>query len=105
MGEYIYEEYGDQMYSIGFTAYQGAFYNFQTGDFDKINTHDGSLEDYLNQTGEEYLFIDYRGSLPDWMEGIFISTVFGYNNAKNDWANSLDGLFYTRNMEASHFRP
>lgn len=105
MGEYVFEKYGDEMYAIGFTAYQGRFYNYLTGKFDKINTHDGSLEDYLNQTNEEYLFIDYRGNLPDWMKGVFVSTVFAYNNAKNDWTNSLDGIFYTRNMEASNFRP
>lgn len=108
MGEYAYEKYADDIYVIGFTAYQGAFLNFQTGNVQEIDTRDGSegsLEDYLNQTDDEYLFIDYRGNLPDWMKGVFVSTVFGYNNAKNDWANSFDGLFYTRNMEASHWRP
>lgn len=105
MGEYVYEKYGDEMYSIGFTAYQGAFFNYLEGVRKIDKPHEGSLEDFLSQTNEEYLFIDYRGSLPDWMNGVFVSTVYGYNNAKNDWINSLDGIFYTRNMEASHFRP
>lgn len=106
MGDYIHEKYGDEVYSIAFTAYEGtylSYYDFNVYPITK--PHDGSLEDFLNQTNEEYLFINYRSNIPNWMSGVFVSTVFGYNNAKNDWANSFDGIFYTRNMEASHFIP
>lgn len=106
MGNYVYDKYGDKVYSIAFTAYQGSFFNY----LDFKNHHiekpdENSLEHYFNLTNEEYLFVNYRSELHDWMNGVFISTVFGYNNVKNDWANSFDAIFYTRNMEASHYNP
>ncbi len=103
MGEHIFEKYGNVMYSIGFTAYNGDYFDFQSFTKLTLSPQSNSIESYMNQSGEEYLFVDYKGILPNWLSQPFFSGVFAYGKVQNDWANSFDGLFYTRTMTASNY--
>lgn len=103
MGEHIFEKYGNGIYSIAFTAFKGEYFNFESFTKSVISPQSNSIESYMNQLDDEYLFVNYKSDLPIWLSQPFISGVLGYSKAENDWANSFDGLFYTRTMSASNY--
>ena len=106
-GETIFEKYPDETYSIGFTAYEGGFFNYLTFSQDKImEPYPNSLEEWLGATGENLAFIDFRSSqLPAWFLEPFVARPFGYSDCLNNWPESVDGIFYTRTMSASTYIP
>lgn len=103
MGEHIFEKYGNKIYSIGFTAFEGDYYDFANFTILTLSPLINSIEDYMSQTNEQYLFIDYSKNLPNWLSQPFFSRVFGFAHVKHDWTNSFDGLFYSRTMKASRY--
>ena len=99
MGEILYREYTDKIYSIGFITYNGEFnnkafqYNFT--DSEKIISEKNSLEEFIHNRQIDYGFLNLNKS----MIQKFLMSGDCHNEAtKSDWKNVFDGLFYIDKM-------
>jgi erythromycin esterase len=105
MGEVAWKILGDQMYTLGFTAYEGQVGNvFRTHPPEPLDKPTaGSLEDLLFQAGLENALVDFRNPPRggDWLRQPLISRPLGYTEMKGDWTQVLDGMMFTRVMEPS----
>ena len=99
MGDYLRDEFGDAMYSIGFTALDGTTAGGPSGTPIQA-PRAGSLEDLLGRTGLQYAFVDLRRPLPgaDWK---LIARPLGHSEMLADWSRVLDGFFFIRTMTPS----
>lgn len=106
MGNYVNEANSSQVYTIGFSAYDGKLYDWtKTEDVDVVEPLAGSMEDLLGEIGNDFAFVNYRGTLAPWMSEAFVSKPFGNGNQLGLWPEILDGLFYIRTMEPSDYNP
>ena len=99
MGEILYREYADKIYSIGFIAYNGEFNNkaFQGNftDTEKIVSEENSLEKVIHSKQIDYAFINLKNA----HISKFLMSGDCHNEAsKSDWKNVFDGLFYVDEM-------
>ena len=97
MGDIIYSELGESIYSIGFITYQGT-----RGRLDEspsnIETVPGSIESLWHHTGQSYSFLDFRSIESEhWLRKPTIAHVDGVSERTN-WTNVFDGLFYIDTM-------
>lgn len=104
MGEVAAATLGDQMYSLGFTAYEG-----EAGRPSAAEPHtlkkpaDGSLEDLMHRAGLDNAIVDFRNppSGGEWLRQPLVSRPFGYAEMKADWTRVLDGMMFMREMRRS----
>jgi len=99
MGEILYREYTDKIYSIGFIAYNGEFNNkaFQGNfiDTEKIVSEENSLEKVIHSKQIDYGFINLKNA----HISKFLMSGDCHNEAtKSEWKNVFDGLFYIDEM-------
>ncbi len=99
MGEILYREYTEKIYSIGFIAYNGEFNNkaFQGNftDTEKIVSEENSLEKVIHSKQINYGFINLKNA----HISKFLMSGDCHNEAtKSDWKNVFDGLFYIDEM-------
>lgn len=105
MGEVAWKALGDQMYTLGFTAYEGnvgtAFRTTPPEPLDKPSA--GSLEDLMFRAGLENAIVDFRHPPRggEWLRQPLISRPLGYAEMKADWTQVIDGMMFTRVMEPS----
>ena len=103
MGEILYREYADKIYSIAFITYEGKYnekafkYNFE--DTTEIISEANSLESMIHSKSIEYGFIDLKNTgnnakIPDFI----MSGDFHNEAAKANWQQVFDGLFYIDKM-------
>lgn len=99
MGEILYREYTDKIYSIGFIAYNGENNNkaFQ-GNFtntEKNFSEVNSLEEVIHLRKIDYGFLNLKNT----QISEFLMSGDCHNEAtKSDWKNVYDGLFYIDKM-------
>lgn len=104
MGHRVWEALGDDVYNLGFTAYEGEAAPWRA---DSARTLDipteGSLEDLMALAGLQNAIVDFRGAGPalDWLSLPMISRPLGYGEMEADWTAVLDGMFFTRVMNRS----
>lgn len=105
MGEVLFDRLGEDLYSIGFTSYQGesAFleYDAETQDYlftsypfqpaDKM-----SFEFELQETGFDYAFINLRNALGSGNQRI---RIWRPEYVKGKLSNIYDGIFYIHDMK------
>lgn len=109
MGDYVWSALGSQMYSLGFTAYEGScggrgHLNSQYNQVREIPpASSGSLEDLMVQAKLENALIDFRHPLDgsDWLREKIMARPLGHSEMIADWGASLDGLVFTRHMAPS----
>jgi erythromycin esterase len=104
MGHRVWEALGDDVYSLGFTAYAGQKAEWMEPVAYSLPrpTH-GSMEDLMGRAGLRDAIIDFRGAGPArvWLSKPMIARPFGYREMKADWTASLDGMFFDRLMKRS----
>ncbi|SNY99442.1 erythromycin esterase family protein [Flagellimonas pacifica] len=96
MGHFLKKEFGDQMYAIGFTGYDGEFINFVNDKKVSIaKPSKSSIEQSIKKTGWPYAMIDFRhlaenSALKQKQKG----RLFNFNQHSFVLPEVFDGLFY-----------
>lgn len=101
MGQVAGRTFGRQMYTLGFTAAEGAAGNAMGSQTAQVKTpEDGSLEDLFVQLGHRFSFVDFR-SLPEaagWLRRATSARMLAYSPIETDWTRQFDGVVFTRTM-------
>lgn len=94
MGEYLFEKYGDQFYSLAFTSSE-----WGTGD----KADETSLEYHIAAKGIDYGFIDFTPLRyqDEYFNKTFQAYILMRNRAK--WLNMFDGIYFIRHQKQSTF--
>lgn len=105
MGDWLDRIAKAQVYTIGFTAFEG-----KAGigsDWDIGVAAPGSLEALIHATGEEYAFVDFRhlGVSGAWLTDLLSCRPLGYQPNVTSWPATMDGLFYIERMTPSTLVP
>ena len=100
MTDVVRKEFGSQVYSIGFTAYQGQAGNQSRHDSIQLPVPvPDSLEALLHAAGMRFSFLDLRG-LPGghWLRRSIYAAPLLYETKTSVWPNHFDALFFTDRM-------
>lgn len=101
MGETVAKHFGDDVYSIGFAAYEGTAGTAVKQSSWRIDpAPKGSIEALLVDAGFDNAFfslrdLDRKGA---WLKKKNTLGVLGYRPLRADWTRSIDGVVFTRKM-------
>ncbi|HKS24099.1 MAG TPA: erythromycin esterase family protein [Thermoanaerobaculia bacterium] len=101
MGEVAWRGLGDQLYSIGFIAYEGEFARAWAKSAQPIATTPDSLEALFVSAGFTNAFLDFRHA-PKWLHEPIKAQIIGHTEMRADWTRVVDGVFFMRTMERAH---
>jgi len=104
MGDWIDKAMGSEVYTLGFTAYQGRFGKPGAAlPFEIKPADEGSLEDLMFRADFTYAWLDFRNLPTDgrWLQGPLSSRTIGYQFKTADWTKIMDGIFFIREMTPS----
>jgi erythromycin esterase len=104
MGHRVWEALGDDVYNLGFTAYQGEAAPWFADSAQALAVPaEGSLEDLMARAGLQDAIVDFRGAGPalSWLSKPMIARPLGYAEMEADWTSILDGMFFDRVMKRS----
>jgi len=113
-GDWLYEHFGNQYYSIAFTTGEGKvgtiypeghkfkkYEEFRTLE----NNHPNSYEIIANETGVDFLFTSLKFSEPIRSSNMsFISYALGYQEDFACWNNVFDAFLFIKNMKPDKWR-
>lgn len=92
MGDVLYHEIPDEIYSVGFTTYKGWWGNVHMEKGVQINpAKKGSLEELLYRQGIKYSFLDLKKM---HSKNKISMRPLGHVEMTADWSNHLDGIFF-----------
>ncbi len=101
MGDIARKKLGNELYAIGFTAYEG-YLGWANNQYKRTieKPEPNSLEDLFFKTGFENCFLDLRNVNDGgrWLNEKIISRPFGYLITISEWRQNLDGMIFTRTM-------
>lgn len=99
MGQILKEKYGDKLFSLAFTSYNGNYFNIEIDQSAPIlRPPSNSIEsDFKNQDKNYKLFI-----LKDKSDK-FYSSALGYIPLYVNWSNIFDGIYYIENMYVPNY--
>jgi len=100
MGDVVWEALGEQVYTLGFTAYDGAIGVGWEAPTELEVPSRGSLEDLMNRAGLEVAIVDFRDPPEggEWLRDRMVSRPLGYTEMTADWTQVLDGMMIIRHM-------
>jgi erythromycin esterase len=104
MGQRVWEALGDEVYNLGFTAYEG---EASAWHMPAVNTlevpEEGSLEDLMMKAGLENAIVDFRSAGPalSWLSQPLVARPLGYAQMEADWTAVLDGMVFNKTMAQS----
>lgn len=105
MGDLLWQALRDEVYVVGFTAYEGDCGNpkWRSPPIKIIRNQDDALEieEMLNYAGFDYAFLDLR-NLPEdgsWLKQGQLCRPLGNLTMAAPWNKVLDGLFFIRQMK------
>ncbi|MCP5063592.1 MAG: erythromycin esterase family protein [Ignavibacteriae bacterium] len=104
MGHHVYETFGNQMYSLGFIAYEGEYFSFSRRSNHEISPAPGhSFEYLLYSAGFNNAIIDFTGNyeMKDWLQGKRVARPFGYSSQTANWTLVFDGFVFNKTMHPS----
>jgi erythromycin esterase-like protein len=105
MGHPVYEKLKDEVYSIGFSAFQGKAGNvFLKEPYDIPPAPENSLEEICHRTGHEMLFIDFQGIIGDkahWLNQKLKARPLGHSVMDAVWPCHLDAIIFTDTVTPS----
>jgi len=104
MGHQVWEALGDDVYNLGFTAFEGEAAAWMVDSAQLLSVpSEGSLEDLMARAGLQDAIVDFRGAGPalSWLSEPMVSRPLGYAEMEADWPSILAGLFFHRVMERS----
>lgn len=92
-GNYVHEAYGDQAFSLAFTAYSGRA-GSKISSIEVIpEAHEGSLEAKLNDSVSSFVFVS-SDTLKKF--GRIPARPLGYVFKEQNWSDLFDGIFWIR---------
>jgi erythromycin esterase len=99
---YVKEHYGDRLYSIAFTSYDGRAGSIFRQAQDVPESGPELIETFWSQTGMDYAFLNLRDlSKDNWLNKPQYGRFYGYGNFKAPWAKMTDGIFFIKTMTPS----
>lgn len=103
MGGHVKREFGNRLYSIGFTAYDGNFGSAWSKAQEIKEAKPKSLEYAINETGVENCLIDFRqmGNECFLKNSKVLSRPMGYGYMKANISQIMDGIIFNKTMTKS----
>ncbi|MEQ9168798.1 MAG: erythromycin esterase family protein, partial [Fulvivirga sp.] len=99
MGKYLKKHFGDQLYSLAFSSYQGSYGMVldASDHYPLVTPPDGSIEAEMASRGKENSIIDYvsEQSKSKW----FYSSALGNLPIYAQWRTIFDGLYFMKSLE------
>lgn len=95
MGHYVKELYGDRLFTIGFTAYQGHYGLDRNKKLKRAKK--GTFEHLLSQSPYDNFLVPLKG----WSFKDYKSRPLGNEYMKTDIAKVMDAVIFNRNMSPS----
>ena len=97
MGQVLDEQFGSAVYTVGFTAYEGAVANPMMTVVRRLEPPAAdSLETLFHAAGRPYALVDFRALPKDhWLRQPIISRPFGYGQERSNWTRNFDAMFFT----------
>ncbi len=92
MGKILKSHFGDQLYSVAFSSFEGAYGMVGDESLTIVTPPKGSVEYELNATNHEFAFVDYS----QIKSGMFYSSVLGNLPILAPWQDIFDGLLYIK---------
>lgn len=101
MGHTVWEEMGEDVYALVFTAYEGVAGRpgwRQDYPIDPDQTEEVELEELFRATEFEYAFLDLRRPAQggEWLDELLWARPGGNESAKAPWRTQADGIFHMR---------
>jgi erythromycin esterase-like protein len=95
MGQWTWEALGQELYVLGFTAYDLAAFE-QAPNSDQ--SEEVEFEELMHAAGFEFPIVDFRRLPPggEWLREPIISRPMANWGMKARWPRVLDGMFYMR---------
>jgi erythromycin esterase len=107
MGDVIWEKFGNKVYNLEFTAYEGNYRNIMNGESIEIPDSDiRSVEYLMYKAGFEYGLLNFRRELKDnglWLKDRTIMKPLGYTEMEANWPYIMDGVFFIKEMKPSSY--
>lgn len=100
MGKLLKEYYGDDLYSMGFTAYSGTYFGEHNIEFPILVPPKNSLETELFDTIADAKLIDRV----DFPKTKFYTSTLGYLPIYANWDTVFDGIYYIPEMYLPKYR-
>ena len=98
MGDFLYKEFGDSVYSVAFVTYQGSRGRENEEPY-SVNAPSGSIESLWHNTNQKYGFVDFRSlSCDHWLRKPLVESADGGAIERSNWTNVFDGMFYINTM-------
>jgi erythromycin esterase len=102
MGEIARRELGGELYSLGFTSFEGESATVFRKSANAIpRPSRGSLEDLLARAGLVHAFVDFRDA-PGWLRSPLVARLLDHTQMRADWTGVVDGVVFLRSMQRSH---
>jgi erythromycin esterase len=101
MGEVAHKVLGPELYSLGFTSFDGeaaAVFAKDAKPLPKASAN--SLEDLCERAGLTSAVIDFRNA-PDWLRKPLVARMLGHVEMRADWTKVVDGVVFLRTMTRS----
>jgi erythromycin esterase len=103
MGDVVWKALGNQIYTIGFTAYDGS-YGYWGGTPQTLGQpSENSLEDLMYKAGLNYAIVDFQhlDSSGSWLQEKMASWVIYYSELSANWTKIYDGMMFIKDMTPS----
>ncbi|HVF61401.1 MAG TPA: erythromycin esterase family protein [Thermoanaerobaculia bacterium] len=104
MGEVAAQELGDALYTLGFTAYEGAIATpFEPQPEPVAPASAGTLEDLMRRACLEHAIVDLRRPPAggEWLRRPLVSRPLGHQEMRAAWGEVVDGLMFSRAVAPS----
>lgn len=103
MGELIAKEFGDDAYTIGFSAYDGEAGAYFRPTFPIPTAPEGTLEDIFNRAKIENGLVPLTnvGVDGEWLKKKMLSRPLGYKWMKSSWGDHFDAMIFNKTMKPS----
>ncbi len=107
MGDGVWEELGEESYSIGLVSHTGAYcrdtseYPWPAWTIVPDQHPLPEFEELAAAAGFEFAFIDLRAPAKEgfWLGGSFLARPIGHAVDRSVWSQNFDALFFIRNQE------
>lgn len=101
MGVFLVDQFGDAVYTIGFTAASGEYGLVGVRNTQQIAARpQESLESLMHELGHDNAFLDFRTLPPvHWLRRPATMSIRGYMpEVMDDWTSVVDGVFFIDQM-------
>ena len=99
MGQTVYDALKDEVYTIAFTAYQGAQGNPFFGEHPLTHARPDTFESLCHSVSKSYLLVDLRHLPSDsWLRQPVDARPLGYSPMRARWPDVFDAILFTDRM-------